>query len=89
MVLVLFDVDFAELWVGAKCLGRSWVDSWGCHHGNTDGCRISKQWIYKEEGKEDSCALFRLSIPVQTQGIQMECFLIQLLLYCLSIIMMQ
>lgn len=25
--------------------------SWGCHHGNTDGCRISKQWVHKGEGK--------------------------------------
>lgn len=42
----------------------------------------------KEREKEESYALCRLSVSVQTQGMQMECFLIKLLLYCLSIIMM-
>lgn len=42
----------------------------------------------KESKKEDSHTLRRLSLSVQTQGIQMECFLIKLLLSYLSIIMM-
>jgi len=49
---------------------------------------FSSNGFTKEREEEDCDTLCRLSISVQTQGIQMECFLIKLLLYCLSIIMM-
>lgn len=89
-------IGFSSLWCGlCRAMGRCQV-SWGGHgwsHGavtmaTSMDTEFPSDAFTEDREKEGSCALCRLSVSVQTQGIQLECFLMKLLLCWLSILMM-
>lgn len=69
-------------------LGDHGLSNGGVAMATLMGREFPSHGFTKEREKEDSYALCQLSISVQTQAMQMECFLIKLYFYCLSIIMM-
>lgn len=62
--------------------------SWGCHHGNTDGRRISKRWVSRGEGERGLLCIMQVVSVCSDTGRTAGMLLNEVVVVALSHILM-